>query len=42
MTVKERTVPRRRPRPAYYPHGQLDEPCEKIIVDFCIAREGTV
>ena len=35
--MKERTAPRRQPRPACYPRGQLGEPCEKIIVDFSIA-----
>ena len=38
--MKERTASRRQPRPVYYTRDQLDELCEKIVVDFCMARYG--
>ena len=38
--MKERTGPRRQLRPVYYTRDQLDELCEKIVVDFCMARYG--
>jgi hypothetical protein len=38
--MKERTAPRRQLRPVYYTRDQLDELCEKIVVDFCMARYG--
>src|SRR6516164_7583140 len=40
VSMKERTVPRRQPRLVYYTRDQRDELCEKIIVDFCMARYG--
>jgi hypothetical protein len=38
--MKERTSPRRQPRPVYFTREQLDELCEKIIVGFCMERYG--
>jgi hypothetical protein len=38
--MKERTAPKRQPRPVYYTRDQLDEQCEQIIVGFCMARYG--
>jgi hypothetical protein len=38
--MKERTAPRRQPRPVYYTREQLDELCEQIIVGFCMERYG--
>ena len=38
--MKERTAPRRQPRPVYYTREQLDELCEKIITNFCMERYG--
>jgi hypothetical protein len=35
--MKQRTAPKRQPRPFYYTRDQLDELCEQIIVDFCMA-----
>jgi hypothetical protein len=34
------SAPRRQPRPVYYTRDQLDELCEKIVVDFCMERYG--
>jgi hypothetical protein len=34
------TAPRRQPRPVFYTREQLDDLCEKIIVEFCMERYG--
>jgi hypothetical protein len=38
--MKERTAAKRQPRPVYYTCDQLDEVCEKILVDFCMECYG--
>ena len=38
--MRERTSPRRQPRPVYFTREQLDELCERIIVGFCMERYG--
>jgi hypothetical protein len=38
--MKERTARRRQSRPIYCTRDQLDDLCEKIVVDFCMARYG--
>ena len=38
--MKERTAPRRQPRPVYFTREQLDELCETIISNFCMERYG--
>ena len=38
--MRERTSPRRQPRPVYFTREQLDELCEQIIVGFCMERYG--
>jgi len=38
--MKERTAAKRQPCPVCYTRDQLDDLCEKIVVDFCVARYG--
>ena len=40
MTIKERTAAKRQPCPVCYTRDQLDDLCEKIVVNFCVARYG--